>query len=358
MTHYSYPNPLHQVKHKARFLPFLPTERKNFFTQLDAEKEEIKAEKLRRQQAEKQAQRLSLLREKEAQLLAQIEEERIRGIKAAAKQYEDQVLDQPATPLFFQQPVAPPPPPASLMMMARGGRGQVTADDYDDEFDDSSSSARGGGGRGSNPWGMTLNLDLLPLDGPELEHLMLTMGFIKAADRGKVLSISGKVLPDPLPPLQGQRDEHGNLIMQDRYLMGVVLDEGEFAGHQIIWPGRPLQLDELPKDTERDLLALHIKEHHLYWLRNLNAPAVEGRRPKNVVALRLRDGRFVPHRYSMIRITQRYAEAKKIPLNNQVRVASVVVMIMVTIHPHHHHHHHQNHLQQPQQQSESAIWIF
>ena len=143
-------------------------------------------------------------------------------------------------------------------------------------------------------------------------------------DAGIPFGINGKALESAvLPPLD--IDASGNLTMEDRMLVNCVIQTGLFINHRVVWPGSKLPMATLPKDTDEELVHL-IGWKHLYWLERPRVAASGGggqmgdemgserKRQANVLALRLSDGRFVPHRYSLMRFTMKYAELKNIPL--------------------------------------------
>lgn len=48
----------------------------------------------------------------------------------------------------------------------------------------------------------------------------------------------------------------------------VVQEEGPCKGFRVIWPGSRVQLDQLPKEGEKDLITNNIEWKHLYWMRD------------------------------------------------------------------------------------------
>lgn len=146
-----------------------------------------------------------------------------------------------------------------------------------------------------------------PFDGgPEYVDLLAEAGLIADSDKGPStrLSITGKAL-DPttlLPPLE--MDSSGQLTMDDRDLIGTRIADGPFADHLVVWPGSRLPLDHPPPANDKDTLNRLVDWRHVYWLRNLQTEVAPPRRNANVLALRLRSGAWLSHKFSLLRTTQ------------------------------------------------------
>lgn len=184
------------------------------------------------------------------------------------------------------------------------------------------SLASGGGGSAGGALLDTHGLHREGGSGSEVKEVMVRMGFISPQDlaSGAPLAVTGKPLEGEgagQPPVEVGPD--GRLTMGDAALIGQTIESGPYVGHKVIWPGSRVQLDALPKDSEKELLSRYVGWQQLYWLEKpgVRPEAEGGKREPNVLALRLADGRWVPHRYSLMRVTHRYAEAKRTPLDNR-----------------------------------------
>lgn len=157
----------------------------------------------------------------------------------------------------------------------------------------------------------------LPLDYESVKRVMSQLGFIDPMDMDRSdLALSGKPIGKNKKPPPLDMSEDGQLLMEDKMLIGTVITQpGLFCNHRIVWPGTPVQLDELPKDLEKkEPERQSVTWRSVYWLEKPDGGTD--------VALRLRTGAFVTHKSRYIMLTHSWCGEGRnfIPMKNQFEI--------------------------------------